>query len=330
MQCREVEARDVPRPFDFAPAALRSGRTVNREPTPFLRAAGLMLASTLSFGLMAVVIRLVSRDLATTEIAFFRNLFGLLVLLPLLWRGAPAVFRTRQLPRYFVRSAIGIGSMLCGFWAIGHLPMAQAISLSYSTPLFVTIFAAIWLGEIVRRRRWSAVLLGFAGVLVIVRPGTDGFSAGSLVAVAAAVLSSVVAIQIKQLSRVDPPDTIVFWTYVFWVPLSLVPALFAWQWPQGMQWPWLVAIGAFGTGGQLLWTRALKLGEVSALTPIGFMQLPLVTVLAWLLFDEGIDRWTVLGAAIILAANAYIAHREARLSKRRASIAASKAAEPGT
>ena len=299
-------------------------------PAPFLRAAGLMLASTVSFGLMAVVIRFVSRQLSTPEIAFFRNLFGLLALLPLLWRGAPGVFRTRQLPRYFVRSAIGIGSMLCGFWAIGHLPMAQAISLSYSTPLFVTILAATWLGETVRRRRWAAVLLGFAGVLVIVRPGTQGFSAGSLVAVSAAVLSSVVAIQIKQLSRVDPPDTIVFWTYVFWVPLSLVPALFEWQSPVGMQWLWLAAIGVFGTGGQLLWTRALKLGEVSALTPIGFMQLPLVSALAWLLFGERIDRWTVLGAAIIFVANAYIARREARAAKRQASLAACEAAEPGT
>jgi drug/metabolite transporter (DMT)-like permease len=298
--------------------------------TPFVRAAVLMLLSTLFFGLMAITIRLASERISTPEVAFFRNLFGLLALLPLLVRSAPGVFRTRQLPRYFVRSAIGMGSMLCGFWALGHLPMAQAVSLSYSTPLFVTIAAVIWLGEKVRRRRWTAVVLGFIGVLVIVRPGTAGFTTGSLVAVAAAVLSSVVAIQIKQLSRVDPPDTIVFWTYVFWVPLSLLPALFAWQWPQGIAWLWLAAIGVLGTGGQLLWTRALKLGEVSALTPISFMQLPLVAALAWLLFGERIDRWTVLGAAIIFIANAYIAHRESRLVKRHASIAPCEAAEPGT
>ena len=297
---------------------------------PHLQAALLMLGSTLFFGAMAVTIRLASESLSTYQIAFFRNFFGLLALLPFLRHSWPGVLRTRQLPRYLLRSAIGVVSMLCGFWAIGHLPMAQAISLSYSTPLFVTILAAIWLGEIVRRRRWTAVLLGFLGVLVIVRPGTEGFSAGSLVAVSAAALSSVVAIQIKQLSRVDPPDTIVFWTYVFWVPLSLVPALFQWRWPGGMEWLWLAAIGVFGTGGQLLWTRALKLGEVSALTPIGFMQLPLVSVLAWVLFDERIDRWTVLGAAIILVANAYIARREARAAKRQASIAACEAAEPGT
>jgi drug/metabolite transporter (DMT)-like permease len=299
------------------------------QPAPFLRAATLMLTSTVFFGLMAVTIRLASATVSTFEIAFFRNLFGLLALLPLLRYSAPGVFRTRQLPRYFVRSAIGIGSMLCGFWAIGHLPMAQAISLSYSTPLFVTIAAVIWLGEVVRRRRWTAVILGFIGVLVIVRPGTEGFSAGSLVAIAAAVLSSIVAIQIKQLSRVDPPDTIVFYTYAFWVPLSLVPALFAWQWPQGIDWLWLVAIGVFGTGGQLFWTRALKLGEVSALTPISFMQLPLVTALAWLLFDEGVSHWTVAGALIIFGANGYIAHREAQLSRRAETTAPVEAVKPG-
>ena len=299
-------------------------------PASFVKAAGLMLLSTTFFGLMAVMIRLASQaGIATVEIAFFRNFFGLLALLPFLRHGGRAVFRTRQLPRYFVRCAIGVASMLCGFWAIGHLPMAQAISLSYSAPLFVTIFAVLWLGEVVRRRRWSAVALGFIGVLVIVRPGTEGFSAGSLVAVAAAVLSSVVAIQIKQLSRVDAPDTIVFYTYVFWVPMSLVPALFAWQWPQGIAWLWLAAVGVLGTGGQLFWTRALKLGEVSALTPISFMQLPLVTVLAWLLFGESINRWTVAGALVIFAANGYIAHREAMLSRRAATTAPVEAAKPG-
>ena len=299
-------------------------------PAPFAKAAALMLLSTAFFGLMAVAIRIATDSgVATAEIAFFRNFFGLLALLPFLHRGGRAALRTQQLPRYFLRCAIGVASMLCGFWAIGHLPMAQAIALSYSAPLFVTIFAVLWLGEVVRRRRWSAVALGFVGVLVIVRPATEGFSAGSLVAVAAAVLSSVVAIQIKQLARVDAPDTIVFWTYVFWVPMSLVPALFVWQWPQGMAWLWLAAIGVLGTGGQLFWTRALKLGEVSALTPISFMQLPLVTVLAWLLFDETIDRWTVAGALVIFVANGYIAHREARLSRRAATTAPVEAAKPG-
>jgi drug/metabolite transporter (DMT)-like permease len=296
--------------------------------TKFALAAALMLASTTFFGLMAVTIRIASASLPTFEIAFFRNSFGLLALLPVLWLGG-ASLHTRQLPRYLLRSAIGIGSMLCGYWAIGHLPLSQAISLSYSTPLFVTIAAVFWLGEQVHHRRWAAVIVGFLGVIVIVRPWSSAFSAGSLVAVLAAVLSAVVAIQIKQLSRVDPADTIVFYTYAFWVPLSLLPALFVWQWPHGMAWLWLVLTGLFGTGGQLLWTRALRIGDVSALTPISFMQLPLVAVAGYLLFDESISRWTVAGAVIIFAANAYIARREVLLSRKAATAAPTQAAKPG-
>ena len=294
-----------------------------------MRAAWLMLGSTLSFGFMALAIRYATAYVPTQEVAFFRNAFGLVALLPMLLRPGRAPLKTQQLPRYFLRSAIGLASMLCAFWALGHLPMAQAVSLSYSTPLFVTIAAVLWLGETVRVRRWAAVIIGFIGVLVIVRPGTGSFSAGSLVAVAAAVLSSVVAIQIKQLTRVDSADTVVFYTYVFWVPLSLIPALFVWQWPTGMAWVWLALTGVMGTLGQLLWTRALRLGEVSALTPISFMQLPLVSVMAWLLFGEALDRWTVIGALIILGSNAYIAHREAVLARRAKSEAASAAAKPG-
>lgn len=297
--------------------------------TQHTRAALLMLGSTLFFGMMAVAIRLASDTMSTYMIAFFRNLFGLLALLPLLPWHTPAALQTRQLPRYLLRSALGVLSMLCGFWAIGHLPMAQAISLSYSTPLFVTIAAVIFLHERVRLRRWSAVIIGFIGVLVIVQPGSTSFSLGTLVALSAAVLSGIVAIQIKQLSRVDPADTIVLYTYLFWVPLSLVPALFDWQWPHGVAWLWAVAIGVLGTGGQLLWTRALKLGDVSALTPISFMQLPVVAFAAWLLFGEDPSRWTLLGAAIIFIANAYIAHREAQLARRAATMAPVEAAKPG-
>ncbi len=296
---------------------------------PHGRAALLMLGSTLFFGLMAVTIRLAAESLHTFEIAFFRNFFGLAAALPLLLRHGPSLLKTDHLPRYTVRCVIGILSMFCGFWAIGHLPLAQAVALSYSTPLFVTIAAVLFLHEQVRARRWAAVVLGFIGVLVIVRPGTDSFTAGTLVALAAAVLSGLVSIQIKQLSYTEPADRIVLWTTLLWVPMSLGPALFVWQWPHGITWLWVIAAGVLGTGGHMLWTRALKLGDVSALTPISFMQLPLVAVFGYLVFDERLDRWTVLGAGIIFAANAYIAHREAQLARRAATHAPVEAAKPG-
>ncbi|KWS02261.1 Integral membrane protein [Lysobacter capsici AZ78] len=302
---------------------------MSATPAHPLRAAGLMLASTLCFGVMAIAIRLASTSLHTFEIAFFRNLFGLLAVLPLLLGAQRAELRTRQLPKYFVRCLIGMFSMLAGFWALGHLPLAQAISLTYSTPIFVTIAAVLFLREHVRARRWLAVAAGFIGVLIIVRPGSAEFSVDSLAALLAAVLGGVIAIQIKQLSKVDSANTIVLYTYAFWVPMSLLPALFVWQWPHGITWVWIAAAGLFGTGGQVLWTHALKLGEVSALTPISFTQLPLVAAAGWLWFGETLDIYTVIGAAIILGSNAYIAHREAVLARRRASAASTAGAVPG-
>lgn len=293
-----------------------------------LRAALLMLASTVFFGLMAVAIRLASSTLHAFEIAFFRNLFGVVAALPLLLRHGPGLLKTDRLGRYVIRCLIGIGSMLASFWAIAHLPLAQSIALTYSTPLFVTVLAVWLLGEQVRLRRWVAVVVGFIGVIVIVRPGTSGFSIASLVALAAAVLSGVVSIQIKQLSATEPADRIVLWTTMLWVPMSLLPALTVWTWPQGIAWLWVAAAGVLGTGGHMLWTRALKLGDVSALTPISFMQLPVVSVAAYFLFDEKVDRYTVAGALVIFAANAYIAHREARLARAAASAAPVEAARP--
>ncbi|MGY0556480.1 MULTISPECIES: DMT family transporter [unclassified Lysobacter] len=293
------------------------------------RAALLMLGSTGFFALMVITIRLASESLHTFEVAFFRSFFGMLAALPLVLKHGPGLLRTQQLPRYLVRCVLGTLSMFCGFWAIGNLPLAEAVSLSYSTPLFVTIAAVLWLGEQVRVRRWSAVVLGFIGVLVIVRPGTAEFSAGTLVAVSAAVISAIVAIQIKQLSHTEPADRIVVLTTIFWVPMSLVPALWVWEWPQGITWLWVIAAGILGTAGHMLWTRALKLGDVSALTPISFVQLPIVVVFGFFLFGESLDRWTVIGATIILVANGYIAHREASLARRAATSAPSTAVKPG-
>src|SRR5690606_2907856 len=162
-----------------------------RPGTAYGRAALLMLGSTLSFAMMALAIRYATATVPTTEIAFFRNVFGLLVLLPFILRRGQGLPRTRHIGLYLARTAIGLAAMLCGFWALGHLPLAQAVSLSYATPLFVTIGAVLWLGETVRIRRWLAVAAGFVGVLVILRPGT-GFTPGMMVALLGALFAALV------------------------------------------------------------------------------------------------------------------------------------------
>ena len=286
------------------------------HPHALRRAILLMTASTVLFGLMAVCIRLASEQLHTFEVAFFRNLFGFVFTLPLLFRHGPGLLRTNKLPLYFFRCCIGIISMFAGFWAIAHLPLAQAIAISYSTPIFVTIGAVFFLGEVVRARRWTAVIVGFIGVVVLLHPGTGDFRMASLVAVLAAVASATAAINIKFLSRTESADAIVVWTTLLWVPLSFFPALFVWEMPLGWTWLWIVLSGFLGTTAHMCWTRALGLADASLLTPISFGQVIVVGVLGWLLFDESVDRWTVVGAAIIFASNGYIAHREARLARR--------------
>lgn len=275
-----------------------------------------MIASSVFFGVMAVTIRLASRELHPFEIAFFRNLFGLLFALPLLYRHGFGLLRTTKLPLYVMRCSIGIVSMLCGFWAIVHLPLAQAVAISYSTPLFVTIGAVLVLGEIVRARRWTAVLVGFIGVLILVHPKADGFSYATLVALVSAAASGSVAVSIKFLSRTEPADAIVLFTTMIWVPLSLVPALMYWTWPGVWGWTWVALAGLLGTAGHMCWTRGLRLGDASLLTPISFVQLPVVVFFGWFLFGETLDRFTALGAAVIFGSNYYIARREAQIAKR--------------
>ena len=287
-----------------------------RARSELLKAVGFMVCSAAMFACMAVMIRLASAQLHAFEIAFFRNFFGFVFALPLLMHHGLGILKTDKLSLYVGRCLIGIVSMLCGFYAIVHLPLAKAVTISYSTPLFVTILAVLFLGDMVRLRRWTAVGLGFIGVLVIMRPGAESFDANTLVALTAAVLSAIVAISIKVLSRTEKPDAIVLWTTMLWVPLSLVPALFVWTWPTGWTWAWIVAAGFFGTAGHMFWTRALKRGDASMLTPISFMQVPIVALLAWWLFDETVTAWTAVGAAIIFVANAYIAHREAQVASR--------------
>jgi drug/metabolite transporter (DMT)-like permease len=282
---------------------------------PIARAIALMALSTVLFALMAVVIRLASKTQHPFEIAFFRNFFGLVFTLPLLLRHGTGLFKTQKLPLYLLRCAIGTVGMLAGFWAIVHLPLAQAVALSYSTPIFVTIGAVWVLGEVVRARRWAAVIVGFIGVIILLHPSPNSFNAASLVALLAALMSASVAISIKFLTRTERPDAIVLYTTLLWVPMSLLPALFVWQWPSGITWLWLILAGLFGTVAHLCWTRALQLGEASMLTPISFLQVLIVGAFGWWLFDEAVDAFTLIGALIVFASSVYIAYRETRLAR---------------
>ena len=282
-----------------------------------------MLLSAALFAGMAVAIRLASAHVHAFEIAFFRNFFGLVFALPLLSKLGFGLLKTERLPLYFLRCLIGLGAMLTGFWALVHLPLSQAIALSYTTPLFVTIGAALFLGEVIRARRISALAVGFVGTCVILKAWTFGanwLSSGVWIALLSSVLGASAAVSIKFLSRTESAEAIVFYMVLIMTPLSLLPALAFWSWPDALGWFYLVLTGAFGTAAHIAMTRAYKLGDVSALTPINFVQLPIISFVAWLLFHEVPDRFTVFGALIVFTATVYIAHREMLLARRAAKL----------
>jgi len=295
-----------------------------------------MTTSAVLFALMAITLRLATRHVSAFEAGFFRSLFGLIFSLPLLIRPGFALLRTAHFRLYALRSAFGTLAMLASFWAIAHLPLATAVSISYSTPLFVTIGAVFLLGEVVRARRWSAIAIGFAGVLVIMRPAASAEALGKesfdmLIALAGAAIAAGSYISIKFLSRTEPPDAVVIYMSLIMTPLSLIPALFAWTWPDPAGWFWVVLTGLLATSGQVCMTRAYQAGDVSALIPINFIQLPIVAVCAWFAFGQALDATTALGAGIIIASNIYIARREAMLARKMLndpSIATSQSGQP--
>ncbi|KAA3644423.1 MAG: DMT family transporter [Proteobacteria bacterium] len=230
------------------------------------------------------------------------------------------VIRTARLPLFFLRAVLGLISMLCFFWGLTVLPLAKAVALGFTVPLFVTVGAALVLKEKVHLRRWLAVLVGFIGTLIILRPTVDGDLWPSLVVILSAVTMAISVLIIKNLSRTERPNTIVIFMVLLMTPLSFPVALTVWQWPDAWTWFLLILLGFCGSMGHLLFTHAIRSSEVSLVMPFDFARLPFVIILAWFFFNETVDQWTLVGAAVVFASGAYIAHREAQLKRQRARV----------
>lgn len=280
-----------------------------------LRGALWMILAGASFAAMTVVIRHQTTDMNPFQVAFFRNLFGLMFILPWLWRAGLTGLKTKRLGLHGFRAMVGLVAMSCWFIAVSMMPVAEATALSFTAPLFATIGAALFLGETVRARRWLATTVGFIGVLVILRPGQMEFGLPAVLALVGAAFMSMAALTVKTLSRTEKASAIVLYMGLIMTPLSLVPALYFWTPPVPMDWLWFVALGLFATIGQVSMVRAFASSEISAVLPFDFFRLIFVAVLGFLIFGEQPDRWTWAGAAIIFAATLYTAHREAKSGK---------------
>lgn len=285
----------------------------------------LMLVSTLLFSSMHAMIRLMSADLHPLEIAFFRNLFGVFVILPWFLRDGWAPLRTRRLGLHGLRAVLNVGAMLCFFTALALAPIAEVTALSFSAPVFAALLGALILREVMRLRRWSAIVVGFVGTLVILQPGFETIDLGSWLTLAAALLWGLTLIVIRILGRSESSITTTSYMVILLTLLSAGPALWVWQTPSLEQLAWLLAIGILGTLGQFAVAQSLKEAETGAVMPFDFFKLIWAALLGYLLFAEvpGVAIWA--GGAMIFAAATYIAYRETQLAREEARKALERA-----
>ena len=287
-----------------------------RRLTPVAKGCLLMVIGTLLFAAMHAAIRYSTQQLSGFEVAFFRNLFGLMVIGPLLMRHGPSLFYTQKLHLHLVRAVINAVSMVCFFVGLSMTPIARATALAFTAPLFTALFSALFLGEVFRWRRWTAILVGFIGALVILRPGVQSVDTGSLLIIASSLLWSIAMIDIKVLGRTESSMTIAAYVTVLLTPLTLVPALLVWETPSPGLWGWLIFIGVIGTIGQFIITEAIKLADMTVLMPFDFLKLVWAAFLGMIFFAEVPDMFTWVGAGIVFASSFYIVLREAKLRKR--------------
>ena len=229
--------------------------------------------------------------------------------------GIAGGLRTKRLKLYTVRAITGAAAMISWFWAIANMQITEATALSFTTPLMATVLAILSLGEEVRFRRIAALLVGFLGVMTILRPGMEVIQPAALVVLGSCFCMAISTIFIKRLTDTEPPDAIVAYMLVMLMPIMLLASLFVWVWPTWEQLGWLLVMGIVATLAHMGLTRAFRAADISAVLPFDFSRLIFVSLFAWFIFDETTGIYTWIGAAIITATAVYIAHRE-RIAER--------------
>ena len=276
-----------------------------------------MLAAACFFAANGALIKtLLASDLHPLQITFVRLSVGVLAILPFVWRAGRAALKTRHPGIHALRAVAGGGAMICGIAALDKLPLADFTALSFAQPLFAVILAILVLGETVGWRRWGATLAGFLGVVIMVRPGSGSFDVDALLAVAMALGIAVAVILAKRLPAEESQVTMLLYFSVTTALVFAAPALAVWRTPTLPEALGLVGFGLGGLITQALMIAAYRTGEASVVAPFDYSKLIVAGILGFALFGEVPDRWTVAGAAVIVAATLYIARREAVLGRR--------------
>lgn len=279
---------------------------------------GWMVASTfVAVSTHAMIRHVAEGEMHAFEVAFFYNLFTLPIILPLIARNGAGILRTRRHGLMFVRAVLHLSSMLLFYVGLTLAPLAAASALTFLAPLFAVILAALFLREGFSSRRWIALAVGIAGMLVIVRPGPSALDSGALYFVGAASLWGAVLVIIKFMSRTESSATIISWMALMMTPLALLPALFVWTTPHWTDIAWLAAAGFLGAFAQWALTQALKTGSTNAVMPIDFLRLVWGALIGFAIFTEIPDIYTWVGGAVIFGSSMWLTWRErvaARLS----------------
>jgi drug/metabolite transporter (DMT)-like permease len=270
-----------------------------------------ILASLPCFQAMNVMLRHVAGDLPPIEVMFFRNLFGFAILLPGLIRTTDFV-RTRVLGLNVIRGISHVSGMVLWVYALTLIPLATANALMFSSPLFVAVGAIVFMRERAGIHRWSAIVLGFLGVIVIFRPGEEAASIGALLVIAAAVFLGVSKLLTKVITRTDSTMAAVFYLNLVMAAAALIPSIMVWKTPTLVHLGWFLALGVVGTLAHFTMTRAVLHAELTALQPFEFVALIWAALFGFFLYAEVPTMHVFVGGAIIVGAATYIAHREAR------------------
>lgn len=266
-----------------------------------------IIISEIMFVSMAALVKLASHSLSNETIVFFRNFFVIAILLPwLLHKGFTNMVKTQHFHLHLLRSISGLAAMYCFFYALAHIPLAEATVFSMTAPFFMPVIAFFWLNETIFAKVVLAIFVGFIGVVIILRPGFSTFSPITLIALSSGALAAVAKTSIRRMSFTEPGIRIVFYFALCGTAISIVPLIWHWQPISGYELIILFLLTAFGTVGQLLMTHAYKLASSSQLGAISYVSIVFSSIYGWLFWQEIVEYWFFIGAGLVMIAGLLI------------------------
>ena len=275
-----------------------------------------MAAAAVAFTLMTTLIRETAKSVHPFEIAFVRALVNLLLMIPFAVRTGVAGLKTNNHKIFALRGVCGLVFLMTYFSGAALIPVAESQALSFTSPLWGSLLAVLFLGERVTGTRGLALAAGFVGVLIILRPGVVQVSAGAFLVLAGALAAAASNTIVKFTTRTDHPDAVVLYQMIYVTPLIFVPAWWVWIWPTAEQLLRMFGVGFFATLNQRFLSRAYAAADATVVLPFEFTRLPFAAVIGYLAFRELPEAWAWIGGAVIFAASLYMVRRESRAPRR--------------